>query len=101
MIDWGYGLTPQERERTMPLMAFAWDKVVQLLYVNDETKSFELDGFYCSDQVINQVYFMADSVLAILVNQEEIRVLNTDKFKPGYVAMLGPIQGPGQDMLAS
>ena len=38
---------------------------------------------------------MADSVLAILVNQEEIRVLNTDKFKPGYVAMLGPIQGPG------
>ena len=34
-IDWGYGLTPQERERTLPLMAIAWDKIIQLLYVND------------------------------------------------------------------
>lgn len=37
-IDWGYGLTPQERERTLPLMVIAWDKVVQLLWVNDDTK---------------------------------------------------------------
>lgn len=49
LIDWGYGLTPCERERTMPLMAIAWDKVVQLLYVNDDTRTLEFDGFYCSD----------------------------------------------------
>lgn len=27
-IDWGFGLTPCERERTLPLMAIAWDKIV-------------------------------------------------------------------------
>jgi len=80
LIDWGYGLTPQERERTMPLMAIAWDKVVQLLYVNDDTRTIEFDGFYLSEKEINQVYFVADSVLVILVNQEEIRVLYTEKF---------------------
>ena len=67
-IDWGHGLTPQEREQTRPLMAIAWDRVVQLLYLNEEKKCLEYDGYYCSDQVINQVYFMADSVLAILVD---------------------------------
>ena len=49
-------------------MAIAWDRVVQLLYLNEEKKCLEYDGYYCSDQVINQVYFMADSVLAILVD---------------------------------
>ena len=44
---------------------------------------------------------MADSVLVILVNQEEIKVLYTEKFKPGNVSMLAPIKGPGQDLLAS
>ena len=27
-IDWGYGLTPMNRERTLPLMAIAWDKII-------------------------------------------------------------------------
>lgn len=35
---------------------------------------------------------MADSVLVIIVNQEEIKVLYTEKFKPGNVAMLAPIK---------
>ena len=84
-IDWGYGLTPYERTRTLPLMAIAWDKIVQLCYINDETKQIEFDGYYCSDKEINQVYFMADSVLVILLNGEEIKVLYTEKFKPGDV----------------
>ena len=54
--------------------------------MNDETKKIESDGYYCSDKEINQIYFMADSVLVILVNQEEIRVLYTEKFKPGDVS---------------
>jgi len=102
LIDWGYGLTPQERERTLPLMAFAWDKVVQLCYVDDETKTILYDGFYCSDQEINQVYFMADSVLMILVNQEEVRVLYTEKFKPGCVIeTLAKGGDPSSDLLIS
>ena len=82
-IDWGYGLTPMNRERTLPLMAIAWDKVIQLMYVDDEQQTILFDGYYCSDQEINQVYFMGDSVLVILVNQEEIKVLYTEKFQPG------------------
>jgi hypothetical protein len=27
-IDWGYGLTPGKRDKTVPIMAFAWDRVV-------------------------------------------------------------------------
>ena len=27
-IDWGYGLTPSHRERTVPILAFAWDRLI-------------------------------------------------------------------------
>ena len=69
-------------------MAIAWDKIVQLCYVNDHEKTIEFDGYYCCDKEINQVYFMADSVLVLLLNGEEIRVLYTEKFKPGDVSQL-------------
>lgn len=102
LISWGYGLTPQERERTLPLMAFAWDKVVQLLFVNEDTRSLEYDGFYCCDQEINQIYFMADSVLVILVNQEEMRVIYTEKFKPGSLIKNLSTKGhPGEDLIVN
>ena len=42
-----------------------------------------MDGIYCSDKEINQVYFMADSVLVLLLNNEEIKVVYTEKFQPG------------------
>ena len=84
-IDWGYGLTPTERERTLPLMAIAWDKIVQLLYVDDHKRTLVFDGYYCSEKEINQVYFMADSVLVILVGQDELKVLYTEKFNPGNI----------------
>lgn len=34
-IDWGHGLTPSKRDKTVPIMAFAWDRVIQLLYINE------------------------------------------------------------------
>ena len=43
---------------------------------------------------------MADSVLVLLLGGEEIRVLYTEKFKPGDVSQL-EIQQPGQDLLIS
>ena len=43
---------------------------------------------------------MADSVLVLLLGGEEIRVLYTEKFKPGDVSLLD-IQQPGQDLLIS
>ena len=27
-LDWGFGLTPSHREKTLPILAFAWDKVI-------------------------------------------------------------------------
>jgi hypothetical protein len=82
-IDWGYGLTPTIRERTMPLMAVAWDRMIQLVYVNEQTNEIQMDGYYCCEEEINQVYFMADSILVVLVNNKELKILYTPKFQPG------------------
>ena len=41
------------REKTVPIMAVAWDKVIQLFYIDDESGRIENDGYYCSDQEIN------------------------------------------------
>lgn len=49
-ISWGFGLTPSQRETTVPIFAFAWDKLIQLIYVNEEGTSLEIDGFYISDK---------------------------------------------------
>lgn len=27
-LDWGFGLTPSHREKTVPILAFAWDKII-------------------------------------------------------------------------
>lgn len=64
-------------------MAVAWDRLIQLVYINDQTNEIEMDGYYCCDEEINQIYFMADSILVVLVNNKEIKVLYTTKFQPG------------------
>ncbi len=87
-IDWGFGLTPSHREKTVPIMAFAWDRLIQLVYINEETSTVEMDGFYYSDQEINSLYFMGDSILFVLVNDREIKVLYTTKFYPGHFKFL-------------
>jgi hypothetical protein len=42
-----------------------------------------MDGYYCCDEEINQVYFMGDSILVVLVNMKELKILYTTKFQPG------------------
>ena len=51
-MDWGFGLTPSQRDKTVSILAFAWDKVIQLIYINDDGTSLEIDGFYYSDKEI-------------------------------------------------
>lgn len=34
-LDWGYGLTPSQREHTAPILAFAWDRLIQLFYIDE------------------------------------------------------------------
>ena len=97
-LAWGYGLTPSDRNQSRPLLAVAWDKVVKLMIVNDETRDLELEtcGFYCSDFEINQVYFITDSVLAIVVNADEVKILGTDRFKPGYIGLITKNKQPNE-----
>ena len=42
-------------------------------------------GFYCSDSQIKSVRFLADSLLAIVVDSNEVRVLSTAKFIPDMI----------------
>jgi hypothetical protein len=64
-------------------MAFAWDRLIQLVYINEANSTIEMDGFYYSDSEIQSLFFMADSILVALVNGREVKVLYTTKFYPG------------------
>lgn len=44
--------------------------MIQLIYINEEGTSLEIDGFFYSDKEIIQLYFMADSVLFALFDSE-------------------------------
>jgi hypothetical protein len=74
-------------------MAFAWDRLIQLCYINDRTNTIEFDGFYYSDHEINSLYFIGDSNLFALVNGQEVKVLYTTKFYPGHFDFLKKAQG--------
>lgn len=90
-MDWGFGLTPSHREKTVPILAFAWDRVIQLIYVNQEGSALEVDGFFYSDKEIISLHFVADSVLfAVFENKDgrEVKVLYTPKFYPGSFKQL-------------
>lgn len=90
-MDWGFGLTPSHREKTVPMLAFAWDKIIQLIYVNQEGTALEVDGFFYSDKEIISLYFIGDSVLfALFENKDgrETKVLYTPKFYPGSYKQL-------------
>ena len=102
-FSWGYGLTPSNKSKTMPLLAIAWDHIIQLVRVeeNDVNSRPRLlfDGYYCSDKIINQVYFMADSILVILVGATEFKVINTELFKEGDVSIFAKSKRHGVDIV--
>lgn len=44
----------------------------------------ELDGFYICDGVtIDSCFFLSESLLFIIVNKKEVRILYTQNFTPG------------------
>ena len=47
-----------------------------------------MDGFYYSEQEINSLFFIGDSILLVLVNGRELKVLYTTKFYPGHFQSL-------------
>ena len=91
-IAWGVGLTPSNRERTVPIFAFAWDRMIQLVFVNEDSATratLDHDGLYISQvQEIIGIHFVGESTLFVVLEgvdgqSKEIKLLNCIKFYPG------------------
>lgn len=86
-LDWGYGITPVvSREKSKCLLAIAWGKVLQIMILENPDKGMsgiKFDGYYICDYPIDCVYFISDSILMILVNKKEVRILFIPYFPPG------------------
>lgn len=53
----------------MPLLAVAWDNIVQLVYFDEMMgNEVRMDGFYLSEQEVNSVHFVGHSTLMIVVD---------------------------------
>ena len=77
------------------MLAIAWGKILQLaLYTNyqkssssskaiDETPILQYDGFYICEHSIDSCFFLTESILFIVVNKREVRILYTQNFTPG------------------
>lgn len=77
------------------MLAIAWGKILQLaLYTNSSapynpddpdsnTPQLQYDGFYISDYSIDSVFFLTESILFVLINKKEVRILYTQNFTPG------------------
>ena len=85
-LDWGFGLTPSHRERTVSLLAFAWDRLIQLIYISEDGSQVEIDGFYFSEMEVISLHFVGDSILMAVFEGstgKEVKLLYTTKFYPG------------------
>lgn len=47
-----------------------------------------MDGFYYSDQEINSIAWVGDSILFALINGKDVKILYTTKFYPGHFKYL-------------
>jgi len=56
--------------------------------------SIELDGFYYSEQEINSLHFIGDSILFALMDGQEVKILYTTKFYPGHFDFLSEKTDP-------
>ena len=91
-LDWGHALTPVWRDQSYPVLAIAWGRTIQLaVYTNQkqvinglEDPVIELDGFYiCDGFTIDSCFFLSESMIFIIVNKKEVRILYTQNFTPG------------------
>ena len=86
-LAWGYGITPTvSRERSKCLLAIGWGKVLQIMILEDPDQGMggvKFDGYYICDYPIDAIYFISDSILLILVNKKETRILFIPHFPPG------------------
>ena len=82
-LDWGYGLSPAFRDKTYPILAITWGRTVQLaIWTNKDEigakPKIEFDGFYICDAFsIDQCFFLDESLLFVLINKKEVKILYT------------------------
>lgn len=68
------------------MLAVAWGRVIQIISINkpyDGEVGITFDGFYISDNKIDSIFFITDSLLYILVKEKEARVLYIPSFNRG------------------
>ena len=88
-LDWGEGLSPVYRDKSYPILAITWWRTIQLaIWVNHKDvgapPELIFDGFYvCDGFSIDQCFFLDESLLFVLVNKKEVRILYTQNFTPG------------------
>lgn len=88
-LDWGEGLSPIYRDMTYPILAITWGRTIQLaIWTNHRdlgaTPDIKFDGFYiCDGFSIDQCFFLDESLLFVLINKKEVRILYTQHFTPG------------------
>ena len=67
------------------MLAIAWGRILQLaLYTNyqksggaEETPVLQYDGFYICESSIDSCFFLTESILFVIVNKKEVRILYT------------------------
>ena len=86
-LAWGYGITPiVSRERSKCLLAIGWGKLLQIMILEDPDQGMsgiKFDGYYICDYPIDAIFFISDSILLILVNKKETRILYIPHFPHG------------------
>ena len=85
-------MTPTFRDQSYSVIAIAWGKTIQLgVYHNQRSVNqgldepeIILDGFYIFEgSSIDQIFFLSESIVLIIVDKKEVRILYTQNFTPG------------------
>ena len=85
-LDWGRGAIPGNPENTKPILAFAWDNILQLCILGDNVHNkdnFILNGYYQSEYEIQSLCFLGEGIIAIYSSCKQIKLLYTGNFVPG------------------
>ena len=67
------------------MLAIAWGRTIQLaVYQNEREVNSEgeapiltMDGFYFCDASIDSVFFLSESILFVMVDKKQVRILYT------------------------
>ena len=107
-LDWGQGLSPVYRDSTYPMLAITWGRTVQLaIWTNfsdiGAKPEIKFDGFYiCDGFSIDQCFFLDESLLFVLINKKEVKILYTQRFSPGvFDEKILQKQEENQDQIAN